>query len=53
MGKSYDSIDANVSKFIRAQKMFFVATAPLADDGKIYRKSIDGLPGVELDRNET
>jgi hypothetical protein len=35
MGKTYDSIDDSLSKFIRAQQMFFVATAPLANDGNI------------------
>ena len=45
MGKTYDSIDDRVSSFIRAQQMFFVATAPLADDGSINLspKGLDSL----------
>ena len=35
MGKVFESIDAALSDFIRAQHMFFVATAPLAGDGLI------------------
>ena len=35
MGKTYDLIDDRLSQFIRAQQMFFVATAPLADGGSI------------------
>lgn len=45
MGKTYDSIDDSVSKFIRGQQMFFVATAPLAADGSINLspKGLDSL----------
>jgi hypothetical protein len=45
MGKTYDAIDDKVSKFIQAQQMFFVATAPLADDGNINLspKGLDSL----------
>jgi hypothetical protein len=35
MGKSYDAIDDSLREFIQAQKMFFVATAPLAADGLV------------------
>ena len=28
MGKTYDRLDAKLIDFIKAQKMFFVATAP-------------------------
>jgi hypothetical protein len=35
MGKVYDAIDASLADFIRAQRMFFVATAPLAADGRV------------------
>jgi hypothetical protein len=35
MGKVLDAIDEAISEFIAAQKMFFVATAPLAADGSI------------------
>jgi hypothetical protein len=35
MGKRFEAIDADLAAFIRAQKMFFVATAPLAADGLV------------------
>lgn len=35
MGKVYDAIDAPIADFIRTQRVFFVATAPLAADGHI------------------
>ncbi|UUO06846.1 pyridoxamine 5'-phosphate oxidase family protein [Blastopirellula sp. J2-11] len=35
MGKIYETIDDRVSQFIARQKLFFVATAPLAADGLI------------------
>jgi predicted pyridoxine 5'-phosphate oxidase superfamily flavin-nucleotide-binding protein len=35
MGKVYERIDGNVRDFIEAQKMFFVATAPLSADGSV------------------
>lgn len=35
MGKVYETIDDRVAQFIRKQKLFFVATAPLAADGLI------------------
>lgn len=35
MSKTYDQIDETVAALIRAQKMFFVATAPLSGDGSV------------------
>lgn len=35
MGKSYDSLNDRHVEFIRKQKMFFVATAPLSADGMV------------------
>ncbi len=35
MAKAYPEIDETLSKFIRAQSVFFVATAPLAADGHV------------------
>lgn len=35
MGKLFESIDETLAEFIRAQQMFFVATAPLAADGLV------------------
>ncbi len=35
MGKIHDSIDDRLAAFITAQKMFFVATAPLSGDGHV------------------
>jgi hypothetical protein len=35
MAKLYDAIDEKLSAFIAKQKMFFVATAPLASDGHV------------------
>jgi len=35
MGKLYESIDDSLVEFIQAQKMFFVATAPLSGDGLV------------------
>ena len=35
MGKSYDGITAELANWIERQRMFFVATAPLAEDGLI------------------
>ncbi len=35
MGKLYDTLDDRLVDFIRAQKLFFVATAPLAADGHV------------------
>ncbi len=35
MGKLYDAIDARLQRFLEAQHMFFVATAPLSGDGHV------------------
>ena len=35
MGKTYDRLDDKLIAFIEAQKMFFVATAPLSEDGHV------------------
>lgn len=35
MGKTYDALDDRLIEFIKAQKMFFVATAPLSGDGHV------------------
>ena len=35
MGKTFEQIDAALDRFIHAQHMFFVATAPLGEDGHI------------------
>ncbi len=35
MGKLYDAIEGKLADFIRAQRVFFVATAPLAKDGLV------------------
>jgi hypothetical protein len=35
MGKIFDAIDADLKKWIEKQKMFFVATAPLSEEGHI------------------
>jgi len=35
MGKTYDRLDDTLIAFIRRQKMFFVATAPLSPDGSV------------------
>lgn len=35
MGKTYEKLDDKLRAFITAQKMFFVATAPLSGDGHI------------------
>ncbi|MEM7765957.1 MAG: pyridoxamine 5'-phosphate oxidase family protein [Pseudomonadota bacterium] len=35
MGQTYDHIDGKLEAFIKAQKMFFVATAPLSGEGHV------------------
>ena len=35
MGKTYEKLNDKLIDFIKAQKMFFVATAPRADDGHV------------------
>jgi hypothetical protein len=45
MGKLYDHITDDLAEFIRAQPVFFVATAPLAADGhvNVSPKGLDSL----------
>ncbi|WP_394841580.1 pyridoxamine 5'-phosphate oxidase family protein [Pendulispora brunnea] len=47
MGKLYDGIDERLSQFIAAQKMYFVATAPLAGDG-LLNLSPKGLDSFRI-----
>lgn len=35
MGKTYDALDQGLIDFIKAQKIYFVATAPRADEGHV------------------
>ena len=35
MGKTYGAIDGRLREFVEAQPVFFVATAPLAEDGHV------------------
>ncbi|MET0812591.1 MAG: pyridoxamine 5'-phosphate oxidase family protein, partial [Microbacterium sp.] len=35
MGKVFESIDDGLAAWIAEQRMFFVATAPLAEDGRV------------------
>ena len=43
MGKVHPEIDERPRHFLQEQPVFFVATAPLATDGRV---NIDGLPAV-------
>ena len=45
MGKQYQHIDENIRRWIERQRMFFVSSAPLADDGRINcsPKGLDSL----------
>ena len=45
MGKAYQEIDASIARFVQRQKLFFVATAPLAGDGLVNcsPKGLDSL----------
>ncbi len=45
MGKVYDAIEGKLEDFIRRQRVFFVATAPLAGDGlvNLSPKGLDSL----------
>jgi hypothetical protein len=49
MGKSHEQIDATLDAFIRAQQMFFVATAPLDTGGNVNLspKGLDTLRVLE------
>jgi hypothetical protein len=44
MGRTYDGLDGPVRDFVLAQHIFFVATAPLAEDGHV-NLSPKGLAG--------
>src|SRR5262249_31479013 len=35
MGKVHERLDGTLAEFVRAQRVFFVASAPLADDGHV------------------
>jgi hypothetical protein len=47
MGKVFDAIDERLAEWIRAQRLFFVATAPLAGDG-LVNCSPRGLEALAL-----
>jgi hypothetical protein len=47
MGRTYDSIDDGLAAFLRAQHVFFVGTAPRADDGHV-NVSPKGLNGFAI-----
>jgi Pyridoxamine 5'-phosphate oxidase len=49
MGKSYDQLDDNLIAFIKAQKLFFVATAPLSAEGhvNVSPKGYDSLAVID------
>lgn len=52
MGKTFDVIDSKLRAFIDAQRMFFVATAPLTAEGhvNVSPKGLDGTLAVLDDR---
>ncbi|PHS27785.1 MAG: pyridoxamine 5'-phosphate oxidase [Robiginitomaculum sp.] len=49
MGKSFDQLNDGLITFIKAQKMFFVATAPLSADGhvNVSPKGYDSLAVID------
>lgn len=49
MGKSYDQLDGDLITFIKAQKIFFVASAPLAANGhvNVSPKGYDSLSVID------
>jgi predicted pyridoxine 5'-phosphate oxidase superfamily flavin-nucleotide-binding protein len=49
MSKTYEHLDDTLIAFIRAQKMFFVATAPLSGDGSVNvsPKGYDSLAVID------
>ena len=53
MGKTFDALDDELRAFIGKQKLFFVATAPLAPDGhvNVSPKGLDGTFAVVDDRS--
>jgi hypothetical protein len=52
MAKTFDTIDPKLRGFIEKQKMFFVATAPLSDEGHVNLspKGLEGTLAVLDDR---
>ena len=54
MGKIYEEIDERLAAFLSAQKMFFVATAPLSPEGHLNlfpaRPGARTIVRVRLDR---
>ncbi|MGB5809899.1 MAG: pyridoxamine 5'-phosphate oxidase family protein [Polyangiales bacterium] len=48
MGKTFDRIDDDIRGFMESQRLFFVATAPLDDDGliNVSPKGLDGTFAV-------
>jgi len=42
MGQTYESIDAKLREWLSAQKVFFVATAPLSQEGHVNCSPKDG-----------
>lgn len=53
MAKTFDALDDKLRAFIDKQKMFFVATAPLAADGhvNVSPKGLDGTFAIMDDRS--
>ena len=51
MSKTYDRIDAALERFITAQRVFFVATAPLDANGhvNVSPKGLDSLRVLDAD----
>ena len=52
MSKTFETINDQIREFIAAQKMFFVATAPLSEDGlvNLSPKGLDGTFAILDDR---
>src|SRR6516164_2645294 len=50
MGKTYESIDERIERWISAQRVFFVATAPVDPNGHINCSPKDGYSIRVLDR---
>jgi pyridoxamine 5'-phosphate oxidase-like protein len=49
MGKTYESIDEKLKEWLLAQKVFFVATAPLSQEGHVNCSPKDGESFRTLD----
>lgn len=52
MGKNYETITDAIADFIRGQQVFFVATAPLAADGRV-NLSPKGLDSMWIQDEKT